>query len=439
MIVKTTDKTIPFITALEELNSTRHNNSPLWLKQLRGSGLSRFQELGVPTTKDEEWKYTNLTSLLEHRFKIPTTHEIEEPDAFNAYCSAEEINIVFVNGIFLKELSNLKDLPPGVTISNLPDLIRNNDKDLAAFFKKNDFKDSDSFFSLNNAFFYNGVFIRIDPKVIFKPLIHIVHVTCASSTEIISCPRCIIILGKSAEATVLESHVAFSQITYFTNAVTDIVLSEDAKLLYCKAQGESRQAFHIGTTMVEQERYSQLHTFALSTGGLLTRNNLHVSLNGEGAGAILNGLYTVCENQHIDNHTAVDHRVPNCISNQLYKGILNDSSRAVFNGKIFVRKDAQQTNAYQLNKNLLLGKECRVDTKPQLEIFANDVKCTHGATIGQLNEEEIFYLQTRSIPKAAAIKLLARGFVDDILNTIGNDSITPKLNILLSHTFSVLG
>jgi len=437
MILKT-ENSVPFIDGLEEFNSRLQNDSPVWLNQLRTSGLSRFKELGIPTTKEEEWKYTNIARLMEHRFQISTVHEINEQEAFNRYCSPKEINIVFVNGIFAPTLSNLKNLPKGVVISNLQDAIRNNDKDLAAFFKRTETKDTESFLFLNNALFQNGAFVRVEPKIIVEPLIHIIHVTSSSSPEVISCPRSMMILGKSAEAKILESHVAFSPIVYFTNAVADCLLAEDSKLLYCKAQGESRQSFHIETTRGWQERNSQLHTFSLSVGGLLTRNNLHISLNGEGAGAILNGLYCINEKQHVDNHTSIDHRVPNCTSNQLYKGILNDSSRAVFNGKIYVRKDAQQTNSYQLNKNLLLGGDCRVDTKPQLEIFANDVKCTHGATIGQLSEEEIFYLQSRAIPKSSAIKLLARGFVDDILNTIGNDAITSKLNKLLAPTFSAL-
>lgn len=437
VIILKTENSIPFIDGLEEFNSRLQNDSPAWLNQLRMAGLARFKELGIPTTKEEDWKYTNIKPITEHRFQIPSVHEIKEQEAFRQYYSTKEINIVFVNGIFAPALSNLKNLPKGVLIANLPEAIRNNDKDLTAFFKRNELKDSDPFLSLNNALFQNGAFVRVDPKAILDPLIHMIHVT-SSSTEVISCPRSIIILGKSSEAKVLESYLSFSPIVYFTNAVTDCVLAEDSKLLYCKAQGESPRAFHIETTRVWQERNSQLHTFSLSTGGQLTRNNLNVSLNGEGAGAILNGLYCINEQQHVDNHTAVDHRVPNCTSNQLYKGILNDSSRAVFNGKIYVRKDAQQTNSYQLNKNLLLGKDCRVDTKPQLEIFANDVKCTHGATIGQLSEEEIFYLQSRAIPKSSAIKLLARGFVDDILNTIGNEAITSKLNKLLVPTFSTL-
>ena len=200
-------------------------------------------------------------------------------------------------------------------------------------------------------------------------------------------PRTLITLDQSSEVTVLESHIAFNdQIVYFTNALTDVFIEENATLHYSKAQKESLNAFHIGQTRVCQERNSNYDGFTLTAGSKLTRNNLNIVLNGEGAGAILNALYSIYGEQHVDNHTSVDHRVPNCTSNQLYKGILNNDSRAVFNGKVFVRPIAQQTNSYQLNKNLLLGDKCRVDTKPQLEIFADDVKCTHGATIGQLDE-----------------------------------------------------
>ena len=173
-------------------------------------------------------------------------------------------------------------------------------------------------------------------------------------------------------------------------------------------------------------------------GSKLTRNNLDIILNGEGAHTSLNALYSVYNDQHVDNHTSVDHRVPNCTSNQLYKGILNNAARAVFNGKVFVRSMAQKTNSYQLNKNLLFGTNCRIDTKPQLEIFADDVKCTHGATIGQLAKDEMFYLQTRCIPKSAATKMLAHGFVDDLFNTIKNNTVREKLNRLMGPSFEAL-
>ena len=223
-----------------------------------------------------------------------------------------------------------------------------------------------------------------------------------------------------------------------SNALTDIFLSENAVLHYCKSQKESLKAFHIGQTRVWQEWDSQFDGFSFMAGSLLTRNNLDIVLNGEGTGATLNALYSAGGHQHVDNHTSVDHRAPNCTSNQLYKGILNEAARAVFNGKVFVRPIAQKTNSYQLNKNLLLGKDCRVDTKPQLEIFADDVKCTHGATIGQLDEDELFYLQTRCIPKKAATQMLAQGFVEDLFSQIKSNSIHQKLNILIEPSFKAL-
>ena len=223
-----------------------------------------------------------------------------------------------------------------------------------------------------------------------------------------------------------------------TSALTDISLAKNALLYYSRAQKENLKSYHIGNTRVWQERDSNFQGFSFVAGGALIRNNLDVVLNGEGAQSFLNALYSVYGTQHVDNHTSVDHRVPNCMSNQLYKGILNGASRAVFNGKIFVRPIAQKTNSYQLNKNLLLGKDCRVDTKPQLEIFADDVKCTHGATIGQMNEEELFYLQTRAIGKQDATRMLARGFAEDVLNQIKNEAVHQKLTEYLQPSFEKL-
>jgi Fe-S cluster assembly protein SufD len=425
---------IPMIPDIEKYRQQLTKETPDWVNELRDQGLKRFAELGVPTVKNEEWKYTNLSALTERRFHLTTETELIEKSRLLDYYDRSEINIVLVNGVFSAELSNLAKLPNGVTVTGLTQALKN-DNGATALFKKFPVKDDDSFAALNSALMREGVFVKIDDKVVLKDLIHIVHVTSTKERDIATFPKSIITLGRSSEASVLESHIGFGEKGYFADPVTDIFLKEDAKLLYCKAQSENKQSFHIGTTRVEQEANSQFHGFSMMTGAKLTRNNLNIALNGEGASATLNGLYIIAEDQHADNHTAVDHRVPNCTSNQLYKGILNDSSRSVFNGKIFVRPIAQKTNSYQLNKNLLLGKDCRVDTKPQLEIFADDVKCTHGATIGQLNDEEVFYLQTRAIPRTKAVKMLARGFVDDILNTIPSDAIRRKLNKFLKPTF----
>jgi len=393
-------------------------------------GLSRFHELGIPTVKDEEWKYTSLATLADQTFEIASNDVPQiNPDVLAKYCDNREINIVLINGVFSKDLSNVDKIPDGVAISPLTE----------AHLTKHKLTDATTFVALNEAINTNGTYIAIDEKAVVQDLIHIIHVTSPGSRRIITAPRALIVSGKSSEATILETHVSFDEeVIYFSNALTDIFLGENATLHYCKSQKESLSAFHIGRTRIWLKRDSNLDGFSFMTGSKLARNDLDIVLDGEGAHATLNALYSVYKDQHIDNHTSVDHRVPNCTSSQLYKGILNHTSRAVFNGKIFVRPIAQLTNSYQLNKNLLLGKNCRIDTKPQLEIFADDVKCTHGATIGQLDEDEMFYLQTRCIPRTVATQMLAHGFVDDLFSQIKSDSIHAKLNVLMEPSFEAL-
>ncbi len=436
MITKA-DKLVSFISDYREFEN-RFRQVPAVFLQLRNKGEARFNELGFPSTKDEEWKYTNLSPLIAHTYQIPRTFDLTDLEAFQSYCDPAEINIVFINGQFSPQWSHLKDLPKGVTVTPLAKAVSQNGPQISNLLEKHNLKESDAFVALNNALLTDGAYVRIDDNTVVDRLIHIVHIASLSHQDMIVSGRSLISIGISGEADIMESHIASTELSYFTNALTDIFLEENANLRYCKAQNENQKAFHIGTTRGWQKRDSNLETFSLTTGAALSRHNLTIMLEEPGATAQLNGLYTVKNNQLVDNHTLVDHRPPNCTSNQLYKGILNDDAHAVFNGKIFVHKEAQQTNSYQLNKNLLLGTGCRVDTKPQLEIFADDVKCTHGATIGQLNEDEMFYLKSRGIPKELAVKLLARGFVDDILSRIKNTSVCEKLNKLLSSTFSIL-
>ena len=433
------DNTLSFIEGLDEQVQSLVTQTPSWLKPLREQNLSRFSHLGIPTLKDEEWKYTNIASIVKGKYVLAKKEDFQQKDQLEKYIDRKEINIVFINGIFSSELSGLKSLPAGLRIYAWHEAMRNSEIDMQKYLSAHEINKGTAFIALNQALASDGVVIKIGDKVIIEPLIHIVHVSSSEGQGTMTLPRTLILAGKSSEATVLESHVAFSdERTYFSNAVTDIFLSENAVLHYCKAQSESQNAFHIGATRAVQERNSNLDTFSLSVGSSITRNNLDVIGNGEGTHTTLNGLYCINGKQLVDNHTSVDHRLPNCTSTQLYKGILNGESHAVFNGKIFVRPVAQQTNSYQLNKNLILGTDCRVDTKPQLEIGADDVKCTHGATIGQLDEDEIFYLETRGISKQQAVNMLARGFVDEIINTIGSESIRKKLNMLLEPTFAAL-
>lgn len=435
-----TENHSPFLEQLDQLTATlAKENTPGWLQQFRQQGLSEFRQAGIPTTKHEEWKYTNLSDAIRQQYTLSPKADGRLPsDALKDYCSREDINIVFVNGVFNKDLSQVKN-PQGVEILTLQDAVKSYPAVLQKLWHNYDRQKDSAFVALNTALAGQGVYIDVKEKAVAKQVIHIVHVTYSGAGHILTCPRTIIRLGKSSEASVLETHIAFDdEHVYLSVPLTDIYIEENATLFYTKAQKESLKAYHVGTTRIWQKRDSTFRGFSLIAGGLITRNNLDVVINGSGVTAYLDGLYSVYKNQHVDNHSSVDHREPNSVSNQLYKGVLNDASRAVFNGKIFVRPIAQKTNSYQLNKNLLLGKECRVDTKPQLEIFADDVKCTHGATIGQLHEDEIFYLQARGIPKKTATRLLTQGFVNDILDRLQNDSIREKVARMVKPTLEAL-
>lgn len=445
-----TEKNSMFMEELDTLTGLfKKEKSSEGLMQLREEGLARFRESGIPTVKDEEWKYTNLSALAGHRYAFaarPSLSPAQRKDILKRYCREEDLGIVFVNGALDKELSNLEKVSPkgslaaaDVEIVTLRDALVNNTAALQEIRTHYDPRKDSAFVALNKALTQEGLYIHIKDNILANQLIHILHVTEAAGAPIATFPHTFIRLGKSSEASVLETHVGLSdESVYFADPLTDILLEENATLHYSKAQKESLKAYHIGTTRVWQKRDSSFNGFSLVAGAAITRNNLDVVINGEGAAAFLNGLYSVYKDQHVDNHTSIDHRVPNATSSQLYKGVLNDAARAVFNGKIFVQPIAQQTNSYQLNKNLLLGKECRVDTKPQLEIFADDVKCTHGATIGQLDEEEIFYLQARGVPRKAATRLLTQGFVDDILNRLTRDSVRQHVAQLVASSLEVL-
>ncbi|MBN1870498.1 MAG: Fe-S cluster assembly protein SufD [Candidatus Omnitrophica bacterium] len=409
---------------------------PQWFNTLRIQGLSRFIETGIPAVSDPNWKYTDLEALKKLAFDVSENGELNEWELLNQFRNHKDINIVLLNGAFSVKHSDLDNLEKGVLVSTLHEAVKNNAPHIQERLTKYPMTDTAAFIALNQALNGPGVYILVDEKVVSNRLIHIIHVTHPGRQNFASMPRTLIVMEPFSEAAIFESHVAFGDSrTYFSNALTDIFMNENATLHYCKSQKESLKAFHIGHTRVWQERDSSFDGFSFMAGGRLTRNNVDAVLNGEGANARLNAFYSVNNSQHVDNHTSIEHRVPNCASNQLYKGILNDSARAVFNGRILVRPEAQKTNSYQLNKNLLLGSGCRVDTKPQLEIFADDVKCTHGATIGQLDEDEMFYLQTRGIGKNAASRMLAEGFLSDLLNTVKNAAVREKLNSLTRRSF----
>jgi len=284
------------------------------------------------------------------------------------------------------------------------------------------------FTALNTASISDGAFIYIPQGKIVETPIHLLFISTARAASSISHPRTLIVAAQDAVATVIESYVSLADDLYFTNAVTEVVARAGAVLDHYRLQEESERGFHIGTTEVHQERGSNYSSCAISLGGEIARHNLNVALNGENITSTINGLYVATDRQHVDNHTTIDHQQPHCTSHQLYKGILDGKSRAVFSGKIFVREGALLTDAKQLNKNLLLSHEATVDTKPQLEIFADDVKCAHGATVGQLEDDELFYLASRGLTSERARALLTYGFAEDVISKIRLASARKQLD-----------
>ena len=405
------------------------------LHSIRKDAISRFVELGFPTTHDEEWKYTDVAPLarvpfqpvFRHRLDKLTMKDLERFPLGNPSWN----RLVCVNGFYSKDLSSITSLPPGVRLGSLATALKSDSGITEPHLTRYARYDDDAFTALSTAFLQDGAFLYIPDGIVIETPIHLLFVSTGQETEFISQPRILIVVGKSSQATIVETHVSLTKNKYLSNAVAEIILGENAVMEYDKVQEESDSSFHIGTTQVHLSRNSNFTSNSISFGGALVRNNLTAVLNGEGVECTLNGLYFATGEQHVDNHTTVDHVKPHCNSHELYKGILAGKSRGVFNGKIFVRKDAQKTDAKQTNKNLVLSDDAMIDTKPQLEIFANDVKCTHGATIGQLDEDAIFYLRSRGIDLTAAREILIYAFASAVINRIKIELLREDLRHLL--------
>jgi Fe-S cluster assembly protein SufD len=397
--------------------------------------MESFQELGFPSIKDEEWKYTNVAAIARIDFKPATltgaaTSGSDDGNLASFGCvEATDSQLVFVNGMLRSDLSCLTGLPAEVVAMDLSQAIA--DERYGAIAWKHLAQQADSvangFTALNTAFISNGVFVYIPKDVIVESPIHLLFISDSAQTA--NFPRVLVVAEQNSSATLIESYVGTQDaVLYFTDAVVEIILKDGAKLEHYKVQRESIEAFHIATTMADLGPNATYDSTTITFGAALSRHDIAVTMEHEGAECWVDGLYLVTAGQHTDTHSVIDHRKPHCTSHQLYKGILDGKSRAVFNGKIFVRHDAQKTDAMQTNKNLLLSNEARVDTKPQLEILADDVKCAHGAAVGQIDEDELFYLETRGIHHDLARNLLTYGFAEEVIGKIKIDSIRLQLD-----------
>jgi Fe-S cluster assembly protein SufD len=381
---------------------------PAWLRRTREAALERFAALGFPTARDEDWKFTNVAPLARMPFRLPAAHERTAGPGHNLFPAGA-----------IPGVHDGRPLPRGVIVCSLAEALRDHAALVEPHLGKVADYEQHSFVALNTAFLHDGALLYVPPGVaVDLPIYFPMGAGRLPGGPGVWYRRGLFVLGKGSRATVVEEYLGVPQTPYFTSAVSEIVVGENAVLDHYKVQQEGDTAFHVATTQVQQQRASNFSTHYLGFGGALVRNEVRVRFEGEGAEATVNGLYMAGGTQHMDNHTVIDHAKPHCASHELYKGVLGDRARGVFNGKIFVRPDAQKTDAKQTNKTLLLSDDATINTKPQLEIYADDVKCTHGATVGNLDEEQLFYLRARGIDQAAARALLTFAFANDIVGRI---------------------
>jgi Fe-S cluster assembly protein SufD len=413
----------------------KDSGQPKWLFPLRKAGLARFAELGFPTLQHEDWRFTNVAPIAKLPFKPifePSTNGVEA-DTLNQFAlsGVNATRLVFVNGHYSQKLSSLKGLPAGVKVSSLAAALASDAQFLEKHLAHYALTQDNAFAALNQAFFMDGAFIHVPKGVTVAQPIQIVFLCTASQAGDTIHPRNLIIAEANSKLTIIETFAATTDAAYFTNAVTELVAGDNASVELLKFQDEGPGAFHIATIHGQFGRASHVNAHSFALGARLSRNNIRAKLAGEGLECILNGLYLTKGEQLADHHMIVEHAQPHCASHEYFNGILDDKSKGVFHGRILVQQIAQKTDAKQTNKNLLLSDDATVDTKPQLEIYADDVKCTHGATVGQLNEESIFYLRTRGIGTDMARQMLIHAFAGEIIERIRYEPAREELDKLI--------
>jgi len=407
---------------------------PTWAEKQRALALAAFIKQGIPSRKHEEYKYLNMELLLKDNFTFSSNKTVTANEIHFAKMVKNAIVLVIANGVYSEELSTIENLPKGLSIQNISAASDNElfKKHYSAYADIN----SDAFIALNTACAKGGIFIHIAKNAIVETPIHIIHVTSATKNLIVN-PRNLIVAEEGSQAKVIESFEVIGSFGHkiFSNALTEIVLGENAIVEHNKIQNGNESSYLLNTTQVYQNKKSVFTTNNFTLDGSFIRNNLNIVLDDEHIESHLNGLYLTNGSQIVDNHTLVDHQQPNCNSNELYKGIIDDKSSATFNGKVFVRKDAQKTNAFQSNKNILLSDDGTINTKPQLEIYADDVKCSHGTSTGKLDEDKIFYLRARGLSEASAKKLLMHAFASEVVEFVTIEELKAYIETKISERF----
>jgi Fe-S cluster assembly protein SufD len=422
-----------YLDIFSEVEKNRRGNFANQFKELRQTAIGKVKVTDFPTTRQEEWKYTDLGELQQLNFPVISPGKKKysraeqiKPHFFN---TTDYYRLVFSDGIFRPELSSPL-FGEGLVVEPFNQLDAYNLGGVVQYMGRQVSLEQNYFAALNTALFQDGVWIFIPPGMVVNRPIEIVHFSTRQEEPYLTCPRNLIFAGKNSQARIIENYCADNDAIYFTDAVTEMIISDGAVVEHFRVQNDSVKSFHIAATQVWQQKNSNYISHSFSFGAKLSRHNLYTNLAEEGVECTLNGLYVGEHDQHIDNHTAIDHASPNGRSHELYKGVLDDQAHGVFNGKIFVRPVAQKTNTLQSNNCILLSDDATIDTKPQLEIFADDVKCTHGATVGQLDEEAYFYMRSRGIAGQKARSLLIYAFASEVIDQISFEPVHEKVTSL---------
>jgi Fe-S cluster assembly protein SufD len=429
------DNVTSYLLHFEQFEAKLNGGSRETVHGLRKNAIEQFSKNGFPTTKMEEWRFTNMAPVRNTGFLPAFSTEarsvrIEDVEK-HSMGRSDVCRLVFVNGLFQVALSSPVQNAGGMYAGSLAaaspverEVIGRNLGSLAG-------TERSPFTALNTAFLYDGAYIRVGDGIDVTTPIHLLFFASTDERMFVAHPRNLIVVGKGSRLSIIESYVGLQSTPYFTNVVTEMFVGEGSNVEHDKLQTEYAGAYHVGSAYIRLDARSSMTSNSISLGASIVRNEIHALLGGEHAECTLNGLSLATGTQLVDNHTAIDHAVPDCSSHELYKSILDGKSHGVFNGKIFVRKDAQKTDAKQTNKTLLLSDEATIDTKPQLEIFADDVKCTHGATVGQLDEDQVFYLRARGIGLEEARDMLTFAFARDVVNRIHVDDLRTRLEEMI--------
>ncbi|HWX55622.1 MAG TPA: Fe-S cluster assembly protein SufD [Verrucomicrobiae bacterium] len=423
-----------YLEAFEEFNR-RAGRQPAWLRSIREEAFAQFSEAGFPTTHDEDWRFTNVSAIAQTPFDLAVA---------GAAVSAKELGrfdtagfaclLVFVNGNFAPHLSRIPVLAKGVTVVSLADAIAQDPAALEPHLTRYLNTRRDAFCALNTAFIEDGAFVHVPRNTVVEQPVYLLYVSTPGEHPYMTNPRNLIVVEQGSQVAVVEDYVSLGPGVAFSNTATELVAGDNAVVSHTMIVREDTQAYNVSTLRIQQGRSANVATHSVLLGGALVRNNVHPVLAGEGGECLINGLFIGVGRQHLDNYMLVEHASPHCGSRQFYNGILSGQSHGVFHGRIIVHKDAQKTDAKQTNRNLLLSDDAQIDTKPQLEIYADDVKCTHGATIGKLEAEALFYARSRGLDEASARHLLLLAFANECLDRMPEGAVRDHLERLIMES-----